>query len=257
MQLACFSKKFAGGLIAVALCTSSTGAIAASATQSAAQSRISPLVALSALGSDASRAALCGASAAAAAGAAAAAQGAAQGCVLPVVDQAQPVAEVLPPPPVAPPPVPPSGGGFGISPLLLALAGIAAEIVITGRHDEGAAGAIGSDLDLATRLATTLEAVNGMGDTMVSEPYRGEPELRRIRQTNSIIWQRVEKTLHMALDQAKALIGENRDPILAIAQELLRAKSVTGDEIQTLLSNKSLTIAKVDPSVGDNLKRSA
>ena len=141
--------------------------------------------------------------------------------------------------------------------LLIALAGVAAEIVITGRHDEGAAGAIGSDLDVATRLATTLEAVNGMGDTMVSEPYRGEPELRRIRQTNSIIWQRVEKTLHMALDQAKALIEENRDPIHAIAQELLRAKSVTGDEIQTLLSNKSLTIAKVEPSIGDSLKRSA
>jgi hypothetical protein len=132
MQLASFSKRFAGALAAVALCTSSTGAIAAS-TQAAHPVSISPLVALSALGSDASRAALCGASAAAVAGAAAAsAQGAAQGCVLPVVDAAPPppVAETLPPPPVAPPPVAPVGGGFGFSPRLLALAGIGAAVLL-------------------------------------------------------------------------------------------------------------------------------
>ena len=127
MQTASVSRKFAGALAAIALCTSSTGAIAATA-QTPGYGSISPLVALSALGSDASRAALCGASAAAAAGAAAVAQGAAQGCVLPVVDAAPPpVAEVMPPPPVAPPPVAPIGGGvgFGVSPLLLGLVGLA------------------------------------------------------------------------------------------------------------------------------------
>jgi len=126
MQMATVSRRFAGALAAIALCTSSTGAIAAT-SQSARTVAVSPLVALSALGSDASRAALCGASAAAAAGAAAVAQGAAQGCVLPVVDAVPPpVAEVMPPPPVAPPAVAPiTGGGFGISPLLLGLIGLA------------------------------------------------------------------------------------------------------------------------------------
>ena len=127
MQMASVSKRVAGAVAAIALCTSSTGAIAASAYAPAPDS-ISPLVALSALGSDASRAALCGASAAAAAGAAAVAQGAAQGCVLPVLDAAPPpVAEVMPPPPVAPPPVPAiEGTGLGFSPLLIGLVGIAA-----------------------------------------------------------------------------------------------------------------------------------
>ena len=91
----------------------------------------SPMVALSLLASDASRAAVCGASAAAAAGAAAAAQGAAQGCVLPVTDTVAPavVDNTMPPPPVPPPPVEPVGGGFAFSPLLLALAGIAAAVL--------------------------------------------------------------------------------------------------------------------------------
>ena len=131
MQLASNSRKFSGALVAFALITSSTGAMAAS-IPTAHPSSISPLVALSALASDASRVALCGAAAAAAAGAAAADQNAAQGCVLPVVDQAAapiPVSEALPPPPVAPPPVAPlASEGFGISPLLLGLVAVAAGV---------------------------------------------------------------------------------------------------------------------------------
>ena len=129
MQSASISKKFAGALAAVALCTSSTGAIAASTQHTAQQASISPFVALSALGSDASRAALCGASAVAAAGAAAVAQGAAPGCVLPVVDMVPPPAVVeTMPPPAALPPLEPVGGP-ALSPLLLALAGIAAVVL--------------------------------------------------------------------------------------------------------------------------------
>lgn len=134
MRMTSVSRKFAGILAALALCTASTGAIAASSRQASNDAGLSPLIALSALGSDASRAALCGASAVAAAGAAAVSQGAAQGCVLPVMDQAAtappPLVESLPPPPVPPPPVAPVGGGFGISPLLLALAGIAAAVLL-------------------------------------------------------------------------------------------------------------------------------
>ena len=128
MQLANLSRKFSGALVAIAMCTSSTGAVAAS-TQSAPAS-ISPLVAWSALASDASRTALCGAAAAAAAGAAAMAQSATSGCVLPVVDAAPPpMAETLPPPPVAPPPVAPlASEGMGVSPLLLGLVAIAAAV---------------------------------------------------------------------------------------------------------------------------------
>lgn len=122
MLLGSNSKKFAGVLAAMALCTTSTGAIAASASQPAA---VNPFVALSALGSGVSAAALCGSSTVA--GAAAVTQGAAPGCVLPAVDQAaaQAVVESAPPPPLAVEPYAPVGGAT-VSPLLLALVGIAA-----------------------------------------------------------------------------------------------------------------------------------
>ena len=129
MQSASFSKTFAGAVAALALCTSSTGAIAASTQHSVQQASISPLVALSALGSGASRAALCGASAAAVAGAAAASQGAAPGCVLPVVDAVPPPAVVEAPPPMEPVAEPYVQGGMGISPLLLVLGAIAAGVL--------------------------------------------------------------------------------------------------------------------------------
>lgn len=135
MQLGSCSKKFAGVLCAFALCTSSTGAIAAAAPS---QSTVSPFVALSALGSGVSAAALCGSSTVA--GAAAVAQGAAPGCVLPAVDAAPPPAVVeTAPPPVMVEPVAPVGGN-AVSPLLLALAGIAAAValyylVFRGNHN--------------------------------------------------------------------------------------------------------------------------
>ena len=110
-------------LVSSALLFSSTAASAASLPVPA--TAISPWAALSAFGTQASRASLCGASTAAVAGAAAAAAQAVPGqpgCVFPVVDAPPPAlpaqAQPLPPPPA------PVGGG-GISPLVLALGGLA------------------------------------------------------------------------------------------------------------------------------------
>ena len=95
----------------------------ASAVFSSSPRTISPMVALSIFGSQASATALCGASATnVAASAAATAQAPGGGCVLPLVDAPPPVpiAESLPlAQPIAASP------GFGITPILLGLAGIA------------------------------------------------------------------------------------------------------------------------------------
>lgn len=107
-----------GALIAGSMIFSSTGAIAQAAPS--ASSQPDPWAVLSVMSGGASAVAVCGAAAAAVA----AAQPA-NGCVLPQVDQAPPVAANPPPQPIPVPPVEAAGGGFGISPLLLALAAIA------------------------------------------------------------------------------------------------------------------------------------
>jgi len=123
------SKPFAGVAVAFALCLSPT--MATAATSAPVQS-ISPLVAVSVFGTQASAEAVCNpATAAAAAGAAAVAQGQA-GCVLPATDLPPPVAQNVPPPPVA------QGiGGFGIAPVILGLLGIAAlaALIASGNND--------------------------------------------------------------------------------------------------------------------------
>ena len=120
-------KTFAASAAAFALCMSPT--VAAAATTAPIQS-VNPLVAVSLFGTQASAQEVCSpAVAAAAAGAAAAAQ-AQPGCVLPAVDAP------LPPPQAAPPP-PVRTGGFGISPIILGLLGIAAlAALIAGSNND-------------------------------------------------------------------------------------------------------------------------
>jgi hypothetical protein len=119
-------KSLAGVAAAFALCASPT---MASAATSATIQPLNPLVAVSIFGTQASAQTVCteAASSAAAAGAAVAAQGQA-GCVLPAVD--------TPPPPPVVEPVP-HAGGFGISPVILGLLGIAAlaALIIAGNDD--------------------------------------------------------------------------------------------------------------------------
>lgn len=127
MQLSSM-RVFTGSAAVFALCMSPTMATAAVATP---HQSISPLVAVSVFGTQASAQQVCNPATAAAAGAAAVAQGQ-PGCVLPATD--------VPPPPVvsqAPPPLAPTGGGFGIAPILLGLLGIAAlAALIAGSNDD-------------------------------------------------------------------------------------------------------------------------
>ena len=111
-----------GVLIAGSMLFSSTGAVAATVT--APMYQPDPWAVLSAMSGGASAAAVCGAAAAAAA----VAQAPGNGCVLPQVDTPPPVAQSAPPQPIPCRPSKPMGAGLGISPLLLALAAIAAGV---------------------------------------------------------------------------------------------------------------------------------
>ena len=110
----------------VAVTLLASPALASASSASALPRPISPMVALSIFGSQASATALCGSAATTAASAAATAQAPAGGCVLPVVD-APPIVPVE-----AAPFVPaPVASSFGLTPILLGLAGIAILTALT------------------------------------------------------------------------------------------------------------------------------
>ena len=126
-------KTLLGAVGGLAMLVSAPAAAASSAT-AASSAHYSPWAALSAVASQGSSQALCGAAVVGAAAAASAAQGAAApGCVLPAVD-------ALPPPvaqnaPLITPAAVVAGGGIGLLPLLLglgALGGLAAVLLANG-----------------------------------------------------------------------------------------------------------------------------
>ena len=125
--------KIAAALTMVTFNLGSPAAAAARASTAPEAPMLSPWVALSALGSTASSAALCG-SATTSAAAASSAQGTAPGCVLPVVDAPPPVVPTTEP--VAA--VAPVERGFSVLPLLLGLAGVAAiaALLMSGDGDD-------------------------------------------------------------------------------------------------------------------------
>jgi hypothetical protein len=115
--------------IAVALVLCASPSMAAAATAAPVQS-ISPLVALSVFGTQASAQTVCTEAASAAAAAGSTAVQGQTGCVLPATD-------VPPPPPATEGVEPPAHYGFGISPVILGLLGIAAlaALIASQNHD--------------------------------------------------------------------------------------------------------------------------
>jgi hypothetical protein len=109
-----------GFVVAGSLLFSSTAAVASAPPP---PQQVSPWAALTALTGGAPAAALCGSATVAAAQPAA-------GCVLPAVDVAPVAAQSAPPAPIPVPPVEGPSAGFGVDPLLLALAAVAAGVGI-------------------------------------------------------------------------------------------------------------------------------
>lgn len=126
--------------------------------------------------------------------------------------------------------------------LLICLAGMAAEIELFERHGTGSSGAEMSDLSMATNLATRIEAVHGMGQALVSETC-DELELRRLRLTNPVIWQRVDAMLKESLETARAVVRDNRPVLEALAEELIRSKSLSGEDINSFFETNSIKIS--------------
>ncbi len=120
--------------IGVAISMFASPALASASAVATPTQTISPMVALSIFGSQASAAALCGSSSTVAASTAASAQAPAGGCVLPVVD-APPPAPMAEPLPAAAPVT--AVSGFGITPVLLGLAGIAALAALIASSNKG------------------------------------------------------------------------------------------------------------------------
>lgn len=136
--------------------------------------------------------------------------------------------------------------------LMILLAGMAAETLLLGSYEIGGSMTEKSDLSRATRLATRLEIVHGMGEGLISEAVQSDVWLDQIRQGNPLIARRVEGILRSVMEQANAVLAWNRAALETLARRLLESRALTGDEVQLLISQGGFAIARPTPEGDDN-----
>jgi cell division protease FtsH len=143
--------------------------------------------------------------------------------------------------------------------ILTTLASLAGErLFFDGDNSSG----VGGDLESATKIATLMEGYWGMGTTVASHgvtheqgiaggaPGKGKghgPDSKDIMETG--LGHRIEGRLAQLLEQAEALVRENRREILAVAHALESNKTLTGADVEAIVEGREGPL--VDGSVYD------
>ncbi|NEU14336.1 AAA family ATPase [Methylobacterium sp. BTF04] len=108
-----------------------------------------------------------------------------------------------------------------------------------GEANSGSSGAYASDLGLATSMLASMHVSMGLGgsllhrasDAEAREWMRHDPEMRR----------RVEADLNILYLRAREFVDENRGLIDALAQRLVVARIMAGDQVRALISQLRAT----------------
>ena len=121
--------------------------------------------------------------------------------------------------------------------LLELLAGRAAEEVVLGGFSGGCGGSASSDLAMATCHAVALETALGLGT--FGPMWQGLPTpdtvgtLLAIRPALAV---RIQAYLEAAYSEAVGLVRSYQDAVVAVADTLVEMRSLTGSEIEALVT---------------------
>ena len=125
-----------------------------------------------------------------------------------------------------------------VSRLTTLLAGRAAEELVFGRITTGAA----NDIEQATKIARAMVTQYGMSDefglmgleTIENEYLDGRAVRNCSDQTETIIDNEIKKMLKACYEEAKRILGENRESLDRIAAYLFEKETITGKEFMQL-----------------------
>jgi len=123
---------------------------------------------------------------------------------------------------------------YYLSQICVCLGGVAAESEVFGSFSDFSSGSDVSDLNVVTHLATILEGAMGMGETLIVENPTSD-RLERLRHFNPAIRQSTEAVIASSLDQAKRIVRENRTALDDIVAELVKSRTMSGDEVYEIL----------------------
>lgn len=128
--------------------------------------------------------------------------------------------------------------------IAMLLGGVAAERVYFGQHFDGAGGSMGSDLQLATDLATLMVGAFGMGDTMAYTHASTPDLLQRLRESDGVVRQQVEQVLGDQLARACEIVERNRAGVDRLVVMFEKREVIPGDEARAIVFQESKSTRK-------------
>jgi SpoVK/Ycf46/Vps4 family AAA+-type ATPase len=123
---------------------------------------------------------------------------------------------------------------FYLNCVAVMLAGLAAEKLYLGDFSDGAGGGEQSDLAVATRLATFLEANLGMGASFLHSNAQTDQELEKLRLSDDALKARVEKILADQYERVEGILGSRRALLELLAKELDAVGLLTPQRVREL-----------------------
>lgn len=123
---------------------------------------------------------------------------------------------------------------FYLDLIAMYLGGLAAETLVFGQFTESGAGDSGSDLGMATALATKIEACLGMGGTLAIDIVH-DHELGRVHAKDVRVRAAVSENLDMQFARAKEILMVRNKAFYEISETLLKERSMSAAEVSELL----------------------
>jgi cell division protease FtsH len=118
------------------------------------------------------------------------------------------------------------------------MGGMAAETVTFGDYSSAAGGDFGSDLAVASDVATMIERRLGFGSNLGFQNGRGSRPLEEMRERDPELRRLVDQHLKTELQRAIGLLERHREPLNLIAEELLSKRSLSGDEVLRIVHSR-------------------
>ncbi|KQS76674.1 ATPase [Rhizobium sp. Leaf383] len=118
--------------------------------------------------------------------------------------------------------------------LAMLLGGIAAESVVYGKHGDGAGGSAGSDLAVASDIATQMEQHYGFGEVLSVQFGKGDRPLEDLRNKDPDLRRLVDRRLKAQFERASAMLIDRRTELDLLAAQLFVTGRVEGGEVKAL-----------------------
>jgi cell division protease FtsH len=125
--------------------------------------------------------------------------------------------------------------------IAMMLGGVAAETIIFGSHSDGAGGVVGSDLAVASDLATMIERHFGFGESMLVDFGNGPRPLEDLRARDAKLCNCVDEKLKEQFNRATSILAGQLSNLECLVDLLMTRGRVEGDDVRALMNTASIS----------------